>query len=142
MAATEVPHKGGRTFGFRISDGTSSVAYVPDHLPGTVGPDGVALVAGVDVLIHDGQFLTAESALARDYGHATVDEAVALALAAGVGHLVLFHHSPGRSDDRIDRILASVLRSDLTISAAVEGRAFAVPETVAGSRRDGSVRTG
>jgi len=55
---------------------------------------------------------------------------------------VLFHHSPGRSDDQIDRILASVLRSDLTISVAVEGRAIAVPETVAGSRRDGSVRTG
>ena len=36
--ARDVPHKGGRTVGFRVSDGHSSVAYIPDHCPTALGP--------------------------------------------------------------------------------------------------------
>ena len=42
VVAFDVPHKGGRTFGYRISDGASSVAYIPDHLP---GPDTTPVIA-------------------------------------------------------------------------------------------------
>ncbi|MEJ7584695.1 MAG: MBL fold metallo-hydrolase, partial [Acidimicrobiales bacterium] len=34
VLALDVPHKGGRTFGYRISDGHRSVAYLPDHATG------------------------------------------------------------------------------------------------------------
>ena len=34
VLALEVAHKGGRTYGYRISDGYSSVAYLPDHATG------------------------------------------------------------------------------------------------------------
>ncbi len=29
--ALEIPHKGGRTFGYRVSDGSGTLAYLPDH---------------------------------------------------------------------------------------------------------------
>ena len=33
-----MPHKGGRTFGYRVCDGHSAVAYIPDHCPTELGP--------------------------------------------------------------------------------------------------------
>jgi phosphoribosyl 1,2-cyclic phosphodiesterase len=38
VLAREIPHKGGRTFGYRIDDGRSSLAYLPDHCPTVLGP--------------------------------------------------------------------------------------------------------
>src|SRR6266567_3533688 len=38
VEAREVPHKGGRTFGYRVSDGRCVVAYIPDHCPTSLGP--------------------------------------------------------------------------------------------------------
>ena len=68
--AREIPHKGGRTFGYRVSDGHSAVAYLPDHCPTRLGPgpDGwgeyhpaaLALARGADVLIHDAFWRAAE----------------------------------------------------------------------------------
>ena len=44
------------------------------------------------------------AAIAEDYGHATVDYCFRLAEAADVRCLVLFHHSPVRVDDDVDRL--------------------------------------
>jgi phosphoribosyl 1,2-cyclic phosphodiesterase len=33
ILAREIPHKGGRTFGYRVSDGRSTMTYMPDHCP-------------------------------------------------------------------------------------------------------------
>ena len=38
LEAREIPHKGGRTYGYRVSDGTSVLTYMPDHCPGVIGP--------------------------------------------------------------------------------------------------------
>ena len=101
----EVSHKGGRTFGYRVSDASGSVAYVPDHAP-AAGVSDAALegMKGVDVLIHDAQFLDHERPRAVDYGHATITEAIALAERVGAGSLVLFHHGPARTDVALDQI--------------------------------------
>ncbi len=105
VTAFEVGHKGGRTFGYRVSAGGSSIAYVPDHAPAIgVSDEAIAALRGVDVLIHDAQFLAQERPRAVDYGHATVDEALALAQRASVGSLVLFHHGPQRTDAALDGI--------------------------------------
>jgi ribonuclease BN (tRNA processing enzyme) len=125
----DVRHKGGRTFGFRVSDATSSVAYVPDHVvAGPPEPDVDAVLEGVDVLLHDAQFVESERALADAYGHSTVDDAVALATRCGAGELVLFHHGPARTDDAMDAILDTTIRAvavepglSLRVSAAVQG---------------------
>jgi ribonuclease BN (tRNA processing enzyme) len=105
VTAGEVAHKGGRTFGYRISDGRVSIAYLPDHDAALDRDASRALVAGVDVLIHDAQFTASEERWARAYGHATIDEAVALASDAGAGLLVLFHHAPTRTDEQLDALV-------------------------------------
>ena len=54
--------------------------------------------------MHDAQELDGERPVGLDYGHATVQEAVALAVESCTGALVLFHHSPGRTDDDLGEI--------------------------------------
>ena len=38
ILALEIPHKGGMTYGYRVSDGRSAMAYLPDHCPTNLGP--------------------------------------------------------------------------------------------------------
>ena len=105
VVAAEVAHKGGRTFGYRVEDARSSMAHLPDHAPALrLDEDVLRLVEGVDVLLHDAQFLEPERAVADRYGHATVVDAVALAERAGVRQLVLLHHAPARTDDALDEL--------------------------------------
>jgi ribonuclease BN (tRNA processing enzyme) len=105
VVAFEVGHKGGRTFGYRIESGRASIAYVPDHAPAAgVSVEARQAMRGVDVLIHDAQFLDHERPRAVDYGHATVDEAIALARSVGASSLMLYHHSPHRTDAALDQI--------------------------------------
>jgi phosphoribosyl 1,2-cyclic phosphodiesterase len=121
VTAADISHKGGRTVGYRVSDAAGSFAYLPDHAPSRgMTPAARALIEEVDVLLHDAQFLESERALADAYGHATVEETVTLAANAGVRQLVLFHHSPVRTDDQLDRILDGVA-SPLPIVVAREG---------------------
>jgi phosphoribosyl 1,2-cyclic phosphodiesterase len=120
VVAFDVPHKGGRTFGYRISDGTGSVAYIPDHCPNPdTSPTIVRACTGVDVLVHDAQFLTHERAVADLYGHATVDDALTLAERCHAHRLALFHHAPGRADDDVDAIGAEAARTGAGLDAAV-----------------------
>ena len=122
VLAADVPHKGGRTFGFRISDENTSIAYVPDHLPDPEPSSELARVlAGVDLLIHDAQFLSHERAVADDYGHATVDDALRLAEGAGAHTLVLFHHAPGRTDDDVEAIGRAAAAGSVPVVVAREG---------------------
>lgn len=124
VLAVEIPHKGGRTLGFRVSDGRSTVAYLSDHSQAAYAdssyPDSLlTLVDGVDLLLHDAQHVAAEWPAAGYLGHATVDYAVALARHAGVRRLGLFHHSPDRTDDEIDAIVAE--QDGARVFAAAEG---------------------
>jgi phosphoribosyl 1,2-cyclic phosphodiesterase len=121
VTAAGIGHKGGRTLGYRVASSGASFAYLPDHAPsGGMTAAARDLVDGVDVLLHDAQFTEPERRLADDYGHATVQDAVALAGSAGVGLLVLFHHSPVRTDDQLDRIL-DLVESPVPVVVAREG---------------------
>lgn len=110
VTAFDIPHKGGRTFGFRVDemDGSGSggsIAYLPDHHPEPETNVEIARVcAGVDVLVHDAQFLSSEQAVADAYGHATVDDALELARLCAARALALFHHGPARIDDEVEAI--------------------------------------
>ena len=131
VLARDIPHKGGRTFGYRVSSGGRSMAYLSDHSPTALGPgpDGLgerheaalALADGVDVLVHDSQHRAAEFPGVEYLGHASAEYTVALAHEAGVRTVVLFHHAPTRTDDDIDEIAASVQRPGMTVVAAYEG---------------------
>jgi ribonuclease BN (tRNA processing enzyme) len=106
VTAVDVAHKGGRTFALRIDDDRGSLAYVPDHAPAGVSDQLITMLAGVDVLVHDAQFLETERAIAEDYGHATVEDALRLGRDCGACSIVLFHHSPVRTDEALDDIAA------------------------------------
>lgn len=137
VLAREIPHKGGRTFGYRISDGEHTIAYLSDHHPGSLGdgPSGfgpyhdaaLALAGGADVLIHDAQYTAAEFPVRRAWGHSTIDYAVGLAEAAGAGRVVLFHHDPRRTDDELDQIARSLASAPVPATIAREGDCVPLP---------------
>ncbi|HXP98523.1 MAG TPA: MBL fold metallo-hydrolase [Solirubrobacteraceae bacterium] len=115
ILAREIPHKGGTTFGYRVSDGHSTLTYMPDHCPTSLGsgPDGcgeyhpaaLELAHETDVLIHDAQLLTPEEldAEAR-FGHAAADYAAALGRRTSARQVLLFHHRPDRTDAALDEL--------------------------------------
>ena len=129
--AREVPHKGGRTFGYRVSDGHSSIAYIPDHCPTALGPgpDGwgeyhpaaLALAADADLLIHDAFLLPHEVAAQASFGHCAADYAVALARRAGARRVLLAHHKPDRTDAALDE-LAARFRPHPQVAPAAESQ--------------------
>lgn len=134
----EIPHKGGRTYGFRVSDDRATFAYLSDHSPIAFGggPDGYGeyhenaklLAGGADLLIHDAQHVGSEFEECAYLGHSTVEYAAGLAEACNAGRLLLYHHAPDRTDEEIDKILER-LRRDATIpvDAAAEGMRIALP---------------
>ncbi len=134
VLALEIPHKGGRTYGYRVTDGRRAVAYLSDHGPAALGPgpDGwgpyhdtaMALAADVDLLIHDAQH-TAEELPARvAWGHSAADYPVRLGELAGAKAVLLFHHDPTRTDAEVDAMVATFADAPLPVSAAAEGTAL------------------
>jgi len=114
VEAREVPHKGGRTFGYRVSDGQSVITYIPDHCPTALGPGpegwgeyhpaALDLAAGSDLLIHDAFLLPEEVAAEASFGHPAADYAVGLGQRAGARRVMLFHHKPARTDAELDQL--------------------------------------
>jgi phosphoribosyl 1,2-cyclic phosphodiesterase len=131
VLAVEVPHKGGRTFGYRVTDGSSTIAYIPDHCPTAFGPgpDGLGerhpavleLVRGVDLLAHDAQLLPAEVPAEAAFGHAAADYAVNLGREAGAECVLLFHHKFDRTDPALDCLGARLAGSSPGVRVATEG---------------------
>ncbi len=134
VVARPIPHIG-PTVGYRLTYRESSVAYLSDHqMPADgsfrVGAGARELCAGVDLLIHDAQYTTAEFARKRDWGHCTIEYAVWLAAEAGVGTLALFHHDPSHHDDVMDILVRDAVecgrKLGVDVIAAREGLCVAV----------------
>jgi len=131
VLAREIPHKGGRCFGYRITDGDVTVTFMPDHCPTDMGwgPDdlgayheaALALARDADVLIHDGQLLVDELPAQASFGHAAAEYAVRLGQQAGAKSVVIFHHRHTRTDDELDALGASLQRPDIDVTVAAEG---------------------
>ena len=126
----------GPTFGYRITEGGRSIAYLPDHEPALGAhhfpedPDwtsGFKLASGVDILIHDAQYSAAEYTNHVGWGHSSLLHAMAFAAAAHVGVLVTFHHDPTHNDALLDELLLEARKtSDLTfkLDPGIEGTSF------------------
>jgi phosphoribosyl 1,2-cyclic phosphodiesterase len=131
VKASDVPHKGGRTVGYRVSDGRSTIAYIPDHCPTEMGPgpEGwgdyhasvLELARNVDVLIHDAHLFPEEVAAQASFGHAAADYAVGLGCRAGARKVVLFHHRPDRTDDALDGLVARFSGGPVPVCGAADG---------------------
>jgi phosphoribosyl 1,2-cyclic phosphodiesterase len=136
VLAREVPHKGGVTLGYRISDGHSTLAYLPDHCPTSLGPgpDGfgeyhaaaLELASGADLLVHDAQLFPEELAADAVFGHAVADYGVELARRAGARSVALFHHRTDRTDDALDGLAARFAGTSPAVSVAAEGTAYSL----------------
>jgi len=134
VEAREIPHKGGRTLGYRVSDGRAVLAYVTDHCPTSLGPgpDGlgayheaaVELARDADLLIHDAQLTAEEVPAEAAWGHAAAEYAAGLAAVAGARKVALFHHKPSRTDDQLDAIGRRFAGAPLPVLVAAEGQSI------------------
>lgn len=137
VSARDIPHPGGRTFGYRVSDGRASLAYLSDHWPISLGrgpegfgeyhPTALELADGVDLLIHDSQYTAEEFGDRSQFGHSAIDYAVSLARQTHAKRLMLFHHDPPRTDDALDAIVEGLRRGDVSVAAAAEGMTIDLP---------------
>ncbi len=124
-----IPHIG-PTLGYRLDWKGRSLCYMSDHQQPpdgsfSVTPGALELCQGVDVMIHDAQYTNEEFAERSTWGHCQVDYAVWLAIEAKVKKLLLFHHDPSHTDDRLDQIVACAraagAASGVDVIAAREG---------------------
>jgi len=133
VLAREVPHKGGRTFGYRISDGRRTLAYIPDHCPTALGdgedgwgeyhPAALELAGDADLLIHDAQIMPPELASDARYGHSVTRYPIELGRRAGARSVLLFHHRPDRTDAMLDA-LACECEQHPGVGVAAQGAAL------------------
>jgi ribonuclease BN (tRNA processing enzyme) len=107
----------GPTLGYRLDDGQTTLAYVPDHEPALAArrfperpewTSGYQLAVGVDVLVHDAQYDDDEYDSHFGWGHSSISHALGLASLVGARHLVPFHHDPAHDDVTLDRIYQRV----------------------------------
>jgi len=109
----------GPTLGFRITEGDTSVCYIPDHEPvlGTALADvetewisGYDLAHDADLLIHDCQYTDEEYPEHVGWGHSGMGDTLTFASRAGARRLLLFHHDPLHSDGFLDELHLSARR--------------------------------
>jgi len=125
------------TYGYAIrleADGPPLVTYLTDNELRSFDPPArrrlIGDIEGSRVLVHDAMFSEAEAPERVGWGHSTPAEAVSLALEAGCGHLVLFHHDPDHDDDSLVDLLVEATRArdqlggQLAISLAKEGESL------------------
>ena len=144
VSALRVRHPGG-ALAYRLTTpphgDAGGLVYVSDNelnadaaydLPTGWRAELVRFATRARVLVHDAMYTSAEYARHVGWGHSTFDEAVELAIDAAVETLVLFHHSPDRSDAELDgcvercRQLVAARGARLTVVAASEGMILSV----------------
>ena len=115
-----------------------ALAYAPDNELGYRGGDARTAewrdglrraLRDIPILVHDATYTDEEIARHSGWGHSSAEEATRFALETGVGHLVLFHHHPDRSDDEVEEMLArcrEMAGAAMQVSAAYEGMELTV----------------
>ncbi|CAH0342243.1 MBL fold metallo-hydrolase [Rhizobium sp. CECT 9324] len=98
-------HPGG-AIGYRIEWEGKSLALVYDieHQPGILDPTALELMRQADIAVYDAAYTEDEMLKYKGFGHSTWEQGVKLAKQASTRKLVLFHHSPSRTDDELDRL--------------------------------------
>jgi phosphoribosyl 1,2-cyclic phosphodiesterase len=135
VRAQLVAHRG-PTLGYRVAEGASTVAYLPDHEPALGGRlegyedewiSGFALASRASLLIHDCQYADEEYPSHRGWGHSAVSDALDFARRTAARRTLLFHHDPLHTDERLDVLAGEVARMWAAragageVSLAVEG---------------------
>jgi phosphoribosyl 1,2-cyclic phosphodiesterase len=141
VTSMRVQHPG-NTHGFRLRHGNASLAYIPDNelgvaeaLPGTRWYEELLrFLDGVDLLLHDAMYTDQEYETRGGWGHSTFNQALQLAIDAGVRRLCLFHHAPDRTDEQLVQQRqaieerAALAGARLEVIVATEGEELMVSE--------------
>ena len=146
VRAHSVSHRG-PTLGYRLEDGGTTLAYIPDHEPALGAPietledewiSGLELARDADLLIHDAQYTDVEYPDHLGWGHSSLSDALAFGARAQASRMLLFHHEPLHDDAMLDALGAQArerwqaLGGDpQQIAMAQEGMEF----VVAGAQR-------
>jgi phosphoribosyl 1,2-cyclic phosphodiesterase len=118
IRAEAITHRG-PTLGYRITDGETTLAYIPDHEPALGAPldqlsrewiSGYDLARGASLLIHDCQYTDEEYPAHVGWGHSRVSDAIGFARRVGAERLLCFHHDPLHPDDTLDALHADARR--------------------------------
>ncbi len=93
-----------RATAYRVEYNGRAACYVTDmeHRDAQLDAALVGFIHGADMLIYDSTFDDKDFARFTGWGHSTWQQAVRLGEAAGVKHVVLFHHDPGMTDEKLD----------------------------------------
>ena len=112
VRAAAVNHRG-PTLGYRISEGGSSLCYLPDHEPrpgSDIAKDPPERISGLELahratfLVHDCQYTDEEYQAHEGWGHSSLSDALAFARRSEAERLLLFHHDPHHTDDQLDQL--------------------------------------
>jgi len=128
ISPVHLNHPGGAT-GYRIDSPAGSLIYVSDHEHGVSAVDDRIAedAAGADLLIYDSQFTPTEYPNFKGWGHSTWLEGTRLAIRAGIKQLLLFHHSPSRTDKDVAEVVAQARQEFPATNAACENRVIFLP---------------
>jgi phosphoribosyl 1,2-cyclic phosphodiesterase len=112
IQAARVTHPG-PTLGYRISEGDTSLCYIPDQEL-ALGPPrqslpGFDLAHGASLLVHDCQYTDDEYPNHIGWGHSRLGDVLAFARLTEAQRLLLFHHDPLHDDEQLDRVHAEAL---------------------------------
>ena len=111
MKPIELSHPN-QGLGYKFSEGGKTFVLLTDNELGFKHPGGrgfgdyVKYSEGADLLAHDANYTDEEYPRRKTWGHSTYQQALALALKAGVKSLGLIHHDQDRTDSDVERILA------------------------------------
>lgn len=151
----------GVTLGYRISNGSGSLVYLSDHEPHSrmlrtssrhksprdEGPsekeaarfaesrdrEYTQFCMDADLLVQDSPYTPEEYEKRVGWGHACIDDVVAMAGESRVKQLALFHHDPSHTDDQMDAIVemcrSRLIPKDSALKcfAAQEGQQIVIP---------------
>lgn len=105
----QLNHPGGGN-AYRIEEDGVSVAYItdneldPPNAPQTTYDEWVEFCHGVDLLIHDAQYIEDDMPAKHGWGHSLISQVRQLAVDSQVKNIVMYHHDPERSDSELDEI--------------------------------------
>ena len=111
----QLNHPGGGD-AYRIEEDGVSVAYITDNELdppselSTTYDEWVEFCEGVDLLIHDAQYIENDMPAKHGWGHSLISQVRQLAVDAQVRNLVMYHHDPERSDRELDEIAVESAR--------------------------------
>ena len=156
VRAEAVTHRG-PTLGYRITEGDTSVCYIPDHEPalGTSLDDlepewisGFDLARDADLLIHDCQYSDDEYPEHVGWGHSAMSDAISFARRTAARNVLLCHHDPLHTDDFLDELstqardrFVSTGGGENAIRMAMEGGELTVDRGSTRAGREPTART-